>query len=72
MNMLRITKCLCKFSKVCIVAGDFSCPDTDWSALRAPIDGVQNILLDFDIAQSFSQFVETATKGNNLLIVTSC
>ena len=72
LNMMRITECLCKFSKVshhCIVAGDFNCPDIDWSALRAPVDGVQNILLDFSISQSFSQVVETATRGNNLLDV---
>jgi len=51
----------------CIIAGDFNCGDIDWQALTAPVDGIQDELLNFSITNGFSQVVQSAKRVNNCL-----
>ena len=66
----RLLECLNLFSKVkhhSIITGDFNCGDIDWNTLAAPIDGVQDMLLNFSIANGFSQMIQSATRADKLL-----
>ena len=70
--MPRLIDCLCKFIDVrynCIIAGDLNCADIDWTSLRAPTDGTQDLLLNFAISRGFTQVVERPTRNDNLLDV---
>jgi len=51
----------------CIIAGDFNCDDIDWQALTAPVDGIQDELLNFSITNCFSHVIQSATRASNCL-----
>ena len=53
----------------CIIAGDMKCPDVNWSSLLAPCDRVQDVILEFTVANGLSQLVTEPTRGNNILDV---
>ena len=66
----RLLECLNMFSKVkhqSITTGDFNCGDIDWNTLAAPIDGVQDMLLNFSTANGISQMIQSATRADKLL-----
>ena len=45
------------------------CPDVNWSSLLAPCDRVQDVILEFTVANGLSQLVTEPTRGNNILDV---
>ena len=61
-----------KTKHTCIITGDLNCADIDWSRLTATTDGVQNILLNFAMANGFHQSVQVCTRGNHILHIVLC
>lgn len=51
--------------KFCIIMGDFNCPKIDWKNRTADVEGRR--LLDLVSEELLTQWVETATRGNNTL-----
>ena len=51
--------------KFCIVAGDFNCPKVNWKDRTADVEGSR--LLDFASEELLTQWVDEATRGNNVL-----
>ena len=60
---------LCAVEWSTIIAGDVNCPAINWSSLTSPIDGIQNIILDFVCDHGFEQMVTEATREKNILDV---
>ena len=52
-------------NKLCIIAGDFNCPKVDWKHRTADLEGRQ--LIDFASDELLTQWVNEATRGNNIL-----
>ena len=53
----------------CLIVGDLNCPDIDWQTFTAPIDNIQDKLLDFIAHNGYVQMVCECTRGNNVLDV---
>ena len=49
------------------IAGDFNCPNVNWTTFEAPRDSVQNVLAEFICAAGFTQLVNWPTCKNNIL-----
>ena len=51
--------------KFCIITGDFNCPKINWKNKTADVEGRR--LLDFASDELLTQWVNEATRGNNIL-----
>jgi len=61
-------ECLETITKVhwpCYIAGDFNTPDIDWDNLCCLRDSGDKCLVDFALANGFSQVVAKPTRLNN-------
>jgi hypothetical protein len=56
----------------CIIMGDLNCPDANWDSLLSPCDKIQDVILDFTVANGLSQLVTEPTRGDNILDVVIC
>ena len=52
-----------------IIVGDLNCPKIDWPAASCSSDCISKSLLKFTVEAGFSQFVDFATRGSNILDV---
>jgi len=68
-----------KFESICnvdwpvTIVGDLNCPNVNWHLLKAPIDRIQNVFLDFVCDSGFEQMVGLPTRDDNVLdlVITS-
>ena len=52
-----------------IIVGDLNCPTIDWQSASCPADRIGRCLLDFTVDTGLYQFVDFATRVNNVLDV---
>ena len=52
-------------NRFCIIAGDFNCPKVNWQHKSSDLEGRR--LLDFASDELLTQWVNEATRGNNIL-----
>ena len=68
MNLL--IACLKQYSdgvQTTVMIGDFNLPRIDWNSVTSSGDSVSKLFLDFVITNSYIQFVNFPTRGNNIL-----
>ena len=54
------------------ISGDFNCPGINWGLLKAPVDNIQDLFLDFILSNGFSQLVNEPTRQGNILDLVLC
>jgi len=67
-----ITRCVTAYSvgqHINVILGDLNCPNVNWSTRSGSSDCINSTLLKFADKCGFHQFVDFATRGNNILDV---
>ncbi len=54
------------------VVGDLNLPSVDWNVYTCDSNGVENVVLDCFLRNNLTQFVETPTRGENILDLVLC
>jgi len=71
-DMIECFNCVVKCSWPCILVGDFNLPLINWKDLSYPSSNVYLEFMDFVITNGFTQIVDGATRGNNILDLVLC
>ena len=73
-NLIAELTSICNVDWPVTIVGDLNnCPNVNWYLLKAPIDGIQNVFLDFVCDSGFEQMVGLPTRDENVLdlVITS-
>ena len=66
-KLIESLESLCQVAWPVFIVGDLNCPGVNWQTNCAPLDGVQDKLLDCVVDYGFTQCVQLPTRGANVL-----
>jgi hypothetical protein len=67
-KLSKLVSALCAVNWPVVLTGDLECPETNWSTVYAPNDGVQN--KRFSVSREFGmvQMIDVRTRGPHIRI----
>ena len=64
---VRYFQHLCSTDRTVVITGDFNLPDVDWDYYHGPDNFIYNSVLQFINSYGFTQYVNSGTRGSNVL-----